>query len=901
MKLTTNDAGDALHIIGCMTDITEEKESRQALEESEQRFKFIVEGYPLPVVVVDVESAEIIYESEAATNLFGRDWTATDKPLATDHYADPTRRFEFVAELREHGEVRDFEFPTRRADGSILQTFATSRRSVMDGREISITSITDRTEHTRREQDLKQARETLEEAIEALSEGFSLYDAENRLVMCNEQFKMFNLISADLYVPGAKRADILKGAVARGQFPMAVGREEEWMARRKAEGRVVSSLAYQTADGSWFERTHRPTRQGGLVVTLRDITERRNMEQALRDSEAMVRRILEGCPLPIQMTRQNGSRIYESPASAELFGSATGTGETVLGCYASEADFEDFTGRLNETGRVDDREYRRRRSDGSEFWAAQSGRLIDFQGEEVVVSCTIDLTERKEMEAALRESEAIFRRVLDACPLPITMYNINTSKIMYETPAAKALFGDGQPLIDGERRNRWASLAERDRYLEKVRRVGPLDGVEAEYRRADGTMFPGAMSARLIDYRGDEVVVSSVFDLSELRAVEDEMKLQREILHQSEKLSAFGEMLAGVSHELNNPLSVLLGQAVMLKDSASDPKIQARAEKLYDAADRCARIVKTFLAMARQRPTELKSLNVNELVENALEVTAYFLRSSDIEILPDLEEEMPTVNADADQILQVLTNLVINAEQALHENTNNRRLKIRTRYRPRTNEVVIKIKDNGPGIPEKHRSRIFDPLFTTKEVGAGTGIGLALCHRIVDAHGGTIVLESKPGEGAAFAIRLPAEARGRDDGAAAAALATDSDCYSILVIDDEPEVAMVLGELLEADGHRTMVVQSGREGLELLRQRAFHMIFCDIRMPTLDGPAFYKALTEAKPQMVSRLAFVTGDYLSEHARRFLEGSACPYIEKPASREEIRRIVGELCRPPTGSR
>ena len=179
MKLTTNDAGDALHIIGCMTDITEEKESRQALEESEQRFKFIVEGYPLPVVVVDVESAEIIYESEAATNLFGRDWTATDKPLATDHYADPTRRFEFVAELREHGEVRDFEFPTRRADGSILQTFATSRRSVMDGREISITSITDRTEHTRREQDLKQARETLEEAIEALSEGFSLYDAEN--------------------------------------------------------------------------------------------------------------------------------------------------------------------------------------------------------------------------------------------------------------------------------------------------------------------------------------------------------------------------------------------------------------------------------------------------------------------------------------------------------------------------------------------------------------------------------------------------------------------------------------------------------------------------------------------------------------------------------------------------
>ena len=498
------------------------------------------------------------------------------------------------------------------------------------------------------------------------------------------------------------------------------------------------------------------------------------------------------------------------------------------------------------------------------------------------------------MEEALQESEAMFRRVLDACPVPITMYNITDATILYETPAAKQLFGSETRAGDVNRSSRWADTAERDRQLAHLREVGYMDSVDVAYRKADGSIFPAAISARHIEYRGDDVIVTSVFGLSEMRAVEEEMARQRDALHQSEKLSATGELLAGVSYELNNPLSVLLGQATLLRDSAQDEKVQRRAEKLYAAADRCARIVKTFLALARQRPLASEPTSLNDLVEEALEVTGYSLRSSDIEVLPRLAPSLPDVLVDRDQLRQVITNLIINAQHALEETNIARQLKIQTGFRRRTNDVVVKVKDNGPGVPAEIRGRIFEPLFTTKDVGVGTGIGLALCHRIVEAHGGTIVLESGAEEGAAFAIRLPVDPDAVIDDDAPPADRDRSRTCDILIIDEEPDVAIVLSELVQADGHATTIALSGEEGLRAIQRAEFDVIFCDIRMPVMDGPGFYHAMTKLRPNMASRLAFVTGDYLSPRVRRFLDGTGCPTIEKPANPEDLRRMILELC-------
>ncbi len=242
---------------------------------------------------------------------------------------------------------------------------------------------------------------------------------------------------------------------------------------------------------------------------------------------------------------------------------------------------------------------------------------------------------------------------------------------------------------------------------------------------------------------------------------------------------------------------------------------------------------------------------------------------------------------------QVITNLIINAQHALQESNDARQLKIQTNYRRRTNDVVLKIKDNGPGVPAEIRGRIFEPLFTTKDVGIGTGIGLALCHRIIEAHGGTIVLESGADEGAAFAIRLPVDPDAVIQEAIVPEAGGKAVNSEILIIDDEPDVAIVMAELLEGDGHTTTIALSGEEGLRAIQRTDFDLIFCDIRMPVLDGPGFYHALAKVRPNMVSRLAFVTGDYLGQRASRFLDGTGCPSIEKPATPDDLRRLILEL--------
>ena len=238
------------------------------------------------------------------------------------------------------------------------------------------------------------------------------------------------------------------------------------------------------------------------------------------------------------------------------------------------------------------------------------------------------------------------------------------------------------------------------------------------------------------------------------------------MLHQSEKLSALGELLAGVAHELNNPLSVVVGHALMLQEEVTDERLTRRAEKIGSAAERCASIVKTFLAMARQRPAQLEQVSVNGLMETAITVVGYGLQSQGTRIEQELDTDLPMVLADGDQITQVLSNLIVNAEHALASQGEAGCVTLRSFLSADGREVVIEVADNGPGIPPEIRERIFEPFFTTKSIGTGTGIGLAFCHRIIETHGGRIAAEESPGGGASFKVSLAAQEVQKTAGAA---------------------------------------------------------------------------------------------------------------------------------------
>jgi signal transduction histidine kinase len=233
------------------------------------------------------------------------------------------------------------------------------------------------------------------------------------------------------------------------------------------------------------------------------------------------------------------------------------------------------------------------------------------------------------------------------------------------------------------------------------------------------------------------------------------LEREREALHQRDRLAAMGGLLAGVAHELNNPLAVVVGRSIMLEESAADPLVRSGARKIRSAAERCVRIVKTFLAMARQSDQVRTRVRIADIIDSALEVLDYSLRSSDIQIVRDVPAELPDLYADADQIHQVFMNLFVNAQHALADAQRPRELRIRVRPSPDDHSLRVDVSDSGPGISAEIRSRIFDPYFTTKPIGKGTGVGLSVSLGIVEAHQGTLVEQSDPGRGACFVLTLP--------------------------------------------------------------------------------------------------------------------------------------------------
>jgi two-component system NtrC family sensor kinase len=241
----------------------------------------------------------------------------------------------------------------------------------------------------------------------------------------------------------------------------------------------------------------------------------------------------------------------------------------------------------------------------------------------------------------------------------------------------------------------------------------------------------------------------------------------------------------------------------------------------------------------------------------------------------------------------VLLNLIINAQQALQEHPTPRRLYVSTRVDRSARLLYITVTDNGPGLPEHLRARVFEPYFTTKPTGVGTGVGLAVSLGIVEAHGGTITIACPAEGGASFTVALPEGAVGASKALAGRVWKTSASQRSILIVDDEPEIRETLTEILTASRHRVVSVGSGREALEHLAGEQYDVIFTDIRMPDTDGCALYQEIERRWPDQAGRVVFVTGDTLASALREFVSESGRPVIEKPFLPSDVRRVLAEV--------
>ena len=354
-------------------------------------------------------------------------------------------------------------------------------------------------------------------------------------------------------------------------------------------------------------------------------------------------------------------------------------------------------------------------------------------------------------------------------------------------------------------------------------------------------------------------------------------------------MAAVGQLISGVAHELNNPLTAILGYSQLL---SSNKYVNAQGadyvDKLYKQARRTHRIVNNLLSFARQQKPERLPVRINQVIEDTLALREYDLRINNIHIHCDLEKNLPLTGADANQLQQVFLNILNNAVDAILERSDRGDIWVRTSQGDRC--IVAEFVDSGPGVQDTHR--VFDPFYTTKPVGKGTGLGLSICYGIVSEHGGEISVKNSSGQGAAVRVSfpvLPAVNSGIENDFIRVAEAPV--VGKVLLVDDEESVLELEREILQSRRMTVLTARSGKEAIEVLQGESVDMVVTDVKMPgEISGRALYEWIREQRPALAPRVIFTMSDAEDQDSRQFFASHGCPNIQKPFEVEAFWRVI-----------
>jgi two-component system, NtrC family, sensor kinase len=378
------------------------------------------------------------------------------------------------------------------------------------------------------------------------------------------------------------------------------------------------------------------------------------------------------------------------------------------------------------------------------------------------------------------------------------------------------------------------------------------------------------------------------------REMTERARLEQQ-LRQAEKLSALGQMISGVAHELNNPLAIIKGYLdLILAKNQLEPQTRTELKKIVHESNRAAKLVRNFLAFAREQPAHREMVNINTLIERVTELRKFDLLVNEVHLTLELADDLPVTYADPDQAQQIILNLINNSVQAMERQPSPRLLSIRSFVK--SEAIHITLEDNGPGVPPELESRIFEPFFTTKEVGTGTGLGLSIAHSIMSDHHGKIHYSKSSLGGAGFFLEFPiVSSPPRTIPPEAELVPTPvaaKNAANILVLDDERAIAELLSEMLGLIGHHPTLAFSPVKALELLDQTEFDLILSDFRMPVMNGQEFHSKVMEKNPELARRIIFLTGDTVNEETHDFLTSAGNPNLAKPFQLATLERVVSE---------
>jgi len=629
----------------------------------------------------------------------------------------------------------------------------------------------------------------------------------------------------------------------------------------------------------------------GILGVSRDITDRRKSEEALRQSEEKYRTILKEIADSYFEVDLAGNLTFVNDATCRSLGYSR---EELVGMnyrgFTAEEDIKGVYQAFNEVHRTGEPNkgflWKIVRKDGDIGFADASVSLLRSQGGEIIGFRGVgrDITERKQAE---EKYQTIVRTTIDGfwlADMQGHFLDVNDAYCHLTGYSRDELLN--MAITDVEAIEEPEETAKR---IRKIKEVG-YDRFETRHRRKEGEIIDVGISVNYLPIDGGRMFIF-IRDVTERKRAEEERRQLEQKAQVASRLASVGEMAAGVAHEINNPLTGVMGYAQLLMDREEiPPDVRSDLAAINDGARRVAGIVQRLLVFSRQTKPQRKLVDINELIESTLVLRTYHLKVNNIKVATSLDHYLPETVADPGQIQQVLLNLIVNAETEMKLAHGKGKLTITTEKSDNT--IKICVKDDGPGIKPAVIDRIFDPFFTTREVGQGTGLGLSLCYGIVAEHKGRIYAESQPGKGATFIVELPVVTEAKPPKRAEPVLKKLKKTAKarILVVDDEQVVRDVVNRVLTGEGHKVKTVDNVADALKKIESERYDLILLDIKMPGINGVELYKRIQKINKSLARRVAFITGDIMSADTEKFLSETKVAHIDKPFDAEQLIREV-----------
>ncbi|WP_052657611.1 PAS domain S-box protein [Thalassospira sp. HJ] len=746
------------------------------------------------------------------------------------------------------------------------------------------------------------AKKVLEHALKSSSEGFALFDADDRLVICNDVYREIYKTLADAIKTGNRLEDILRIGLSRGAFPDAVGVEDIWLADRMEQHRKPRSRVEQQVGDRWLLISEQRTEDGGTVGVRTDITELKTKERELRDSEKRFR----------DFTQTASDWVWESDTEHRV------KDTSIRAADVPNFDIDNVKGKRRDEYAAEPTDTPKWRKHYELLEARQPFRDFQYQvqlNDHTVLTISIsgvpvfddlgtflgyrgtgrDIT-------ALIETRERFRVAFESVTVGIVFAD-ETGVIEGFNPEAENIFGYSAEEVIGQNVSTLMPNPDSSRhhtYIKNYLTTGDAQiigkGREVTGKTKDGTLFPMNLGIAEMNVQGRRHFIASITDLTVEHALEQQLR-------RSQKMEAIGQLTGGVAHDFNNLLGIIVGNLDLARRKLEeDSPITKFVSKAMTAAERGATLTRRLLNFSRQAPEENEALVINDILVELRELIGKSITSK-ISFDLKLSADLPPVRLNGGDFEDAIINLAVNARDAMPEGG---QLTIETRVShidavtvpsvqkvPEGDYVELIVSDDGKGMTSEVAEQIFQPFFTTKERGKGTGLGLAMVYGFVKRSGGYISLYSEVGLGTTFRIYLPFA---DDDGQKAPYSAFDSEAEpehgteTVLIVDDEQQLAEIAASVLGEYGYKTITAHSGKEGLAIVEERDdIDMVLTDIVMPGgMNGLELADKARERRPHLaVLTCSGFTADVLHQRAA---DKPVYPLINKPYNNRELANAV-----------